>query len=268
MMLLTELATVWAVFNATLNPFGYEGHPFPIKCYNNIKTMDPKFHLNYTDNTLALTLIAGPDTFEKAIKPFICDTKLDSIKGSTTGQTNLYYLNKFIKKYPDTDFLSSYVMLGPKHPQILSQTAAHVSGAAYYYQRRDVHIDPWPKNKTIFGHAIHPRYGGFIRIPGVIVFKNIQLPEDDICPTPPDVLPTDEMKIEMLNEVNTNWKSWKFASISHVEKNYTSEAIKYFSTYGAERKSLIKKIKRICEITKFEELFGKFRSILDYFTSQ
>lgn len=39
-------------------------------------------------------------------------------------------------------------MLGPGHPAILSQTAAHVSGAAYYYQRKDVPEDTWPANKV------------------------------------------------------------------------------------------------------------------------
>ena len=31
---------------------------------------------------------------------------------------------------------------------ILVQTAAHVSGAAYYYQRRDVTEQPWPADEV------------------------------------------------------------------------------------------------------------------------
>ena len=32
--------------------------------------------------------------------------------------------------------------------KILVQTAGHVAGGAYYYQRMDVKPDPWPKNKV------------------------------------------------------------------------------------------------------------------------
>ena len=32
--------------------------------------------------------------------------------------------------------------------KILVQTAAHVAGAAYYYQRRDVTDQPWPADEV------------------------------------------------------------------------------------------------------------------------
>lgn len=35
-----------------------------------------------------------------------------------------------------------------RKPKILVQTAAHVAGAAYYYQRKDVANDPWGKTKV------------------------------------------------------------------------------------------------------------------------
>lgn len=36
-----------------------------------------------------------------------------------------------------------YEMLPNRKPRFLAQTAAHVAGAAYYYQRKDVQQDPW-----------------------------------------------------------------------------------------------------------------------------
>lgn len=38
-----------------------------------------------------------------------------------------------------------YEMLPSRKPKFLAQTAAHVAGAAYYYQRKDVKCDPWGK---------------------------------------------------------------------------------------------------------------------------
>ncbi|CAI9725732.1 Hypothetical predicted protein [Octopus vulgaris] len=257
--MLGAVVTILAAFNAALNQYGYEAHPFAVKCYNGIKTMDTKFHLNYSDNTLALTVIAAPDMFEKAMKPFICKSDIDEIlKKSPTDECNKYYLQKFWDKYSDTDFLSSYKMLGLGHPVILSQTAAHVSGAAYYYQRKDVPEDTWPANKTIYGFAIHPRYGGWVRIPGVIVFKNVMLPSNFTCLTPPDVVPTVEKRIQLLNEVNNDWSSWKFADIIPVEKKYTPEAKKYFSSYGEQRDKLLKDISKRCYRWKIIRLILKY----------
>lgn len=36
-----------------------------------------------------------------------------------------------------------------RRPKILVQTAGHVSGAAYYYQRKDIKNDPWPTEKVM-----------------------------------------------------------------------------------------------------------------------
>lgn len=38
-----------------------------------------------------------------------------------------------------------YEILPNRKPKFLAQTAAHVAGAAYYYQRKDVKLDPWGK---------------------------------------------------------------------------------------------------------------------------
>ncbi|CAI9725742.1 Hypothetical predicted protein [Octopus vulgaris] len=112
--------------------------------------MKPSFRLKYSRNTLALTVVAAPDMFEKTLLPCICKSNVTVLlDGDPTDNCNQKYFKKFFAIYPETDFLSSYKMLGPGHPLVLSQTAAHVSGAAYYYQRRDVPRDTWPANKGI-----------------------------------------------------------------------------------------------------------------------
>lgn len=41
------------------------------------------------------------------------------------------------------DVIFDYEILPSRRPKFLAQTAAHVAGAAYYYQRKDVKLDPW-----------------------------------------------------------------------------------------------------------------------------
>ena len=36
-----------------------------------------------------------------------------------------------------------------RRPKVLVQTAAHVAGAVYYYQRIDVLNDPWPSSQVL-----------------------------------------------------------------------------------------------------------------------
>lgn len=47
------------------------------------------------------------------------------------------------------DIMFDYEMLPNRKPKFLAQTAAHVAGAAYYYQRKDVQQDPWGEKVSI-----------------------------------------------------------------------------------------------------------------------
>lgn len=48
----------------------------------------------------------------------------------------------------DIEAIHDFELLPSRRPKILVQTAGHVSGAAYYYQRKDVQPDPWDE-KTV-----------------------------------------------------------------------------------------------------------------------
>ena len=54
------------------------------------------------------------------------------------------------KSFPEHDIevMHQFEMVNGQ-ARILVQTAAHVAGAAYYYQRRDVTGQPWPTDKVI-----------------------------------------------------------------------------------------------------------------------
>lgn len=51
----------------------------------------------------------------------------------------------------DVESIHDFELLPSRRPKILVQTAGHVSGAAFYYQRKDLDPDPWEKKQVIMG---------------------------------------------------------------------------------------------------------------------
>lgn len=48
----------------------------------------------------------------------------------------------------ELEIIHDFDLTHSRRPRVLVQTAGHVSGAAYYYQRHDVTNDPWPPEKV------------------------------------------------------------------------------------------------------------------------
>lgn len=96
--------------------------------------------------------------------------------------------------------------------------------------------------QKIFGVSVHPKYGGWFGLRGVLIFKNLQhaaLQRTE----PPDVVPTDELRIELLNRFNDNWQDWTYRDIIPVDDRYSEEQKTYFATLPKNRKPLIEKMK-------------------------
>lgn len=49
----------------------------------------------------------------------------------------------------EVDVRYDYELLPSRKPKFLAQTAAHVSGAAFYYQKSDVIDQPWDEKVTL-----------------------------------------------------------------------------------------------------------------------
>nr|XP_022307643.1 methylmalonic aciduria and homocystinuria type C protein homolog [Crassostrea virginica] len=125
------------------------------------------------------------------------------------------------------------------HAKILVQTAAHLSGAAYYYQRSNVTDQPWPEDKKIFGACYHPVYGGWISLDGVFIFKDVlcpALPKKD----PEEVFPNREERIELLNKYNTPPHS--FRDLLPVPRRYAEEHVVYLSSDRDQMIAIAKQI--------------------------
>ena len=48
------------------------------------------------------------------------------------------------------DVRYDYELLPSRKPKFLAQTAAHISGAAFYYQQSDVTDQPWAEKVMLF----------------------------------------------------------------------------------------------------------------------
>ncbi|XP_053325378.1 cyanocobalamin reductase / alkylcobalamin dealkylase [Spea bombifrons] len=219
-----------------LQPFGFEVYPFQIGWYNAV--LDQAFHLPYPGDTLAFVVLSAPSMFERAFKPFLCDHKLQSLR-DPIDQCISYHISLAKERFAsrEIDVIYDYELHPNRRPKVLMQTAAHVSGATYYYQRKDVTDDPWGEKK-MFGVCIHPRFGGWFAIRAVLVFKEVQAPNLEQS-LPIDCIPCREDRIRLLEDFNFRWRDGKYRDVLPAEQRYSAEQTLYFATPPAERLKLL-----------------------------
>ena len=143
----------------------------------------------------------------------------------------------------DTEILHDFDLdPATRRPKILVQTAGHVSGATFYYQRKDVGVDHWPRDQNIYGVAMHPLYGGWFAFRGVLVFKNITSPEL-VQAKPIDCVSTRERRIELLEAFNYRWQDWSYRDVidGQVLERYSEAQKEYFLTEPSKRRALLGK---------------------------
>jgi len=56
-----------------------------------------------------------------------------------------------VQAFPDSEVecIHDYEFHHSRRPKVLVQTAGHIAGAAYYYQRHDVMNDPWLPSQVL-----------------------------------------------------------------------------------------------------------------------
>ncbi|XP_064607043.1 cyanocobalamin reductase / alkylcobalamin dealkylase-like [Liolophura sinensis] len=225
-----------------VDPVGFEAHPFKIGWYNEA-VAHSCFKLPYPADTLAFIVISTPRMFDKAFKPFIsrtdCTGPQDAIDTCMT-----YHFDLVKQRFPQCSIeaIHDFELLPNRRPKILVQTAGHVAGAVRFYQRADLANDPWDQSKKIYGVCIHPKYGGWFALRGVLVFKDVLCPQlkKKLCE---DLLPSDEQKRDLLEKYNDHWQDWSFRDVLPVEDRYSEEQKTYFATPPGERQELVRKIK-------------------------
>lgn len=92
--------------------------------------------------------------------------------------------------------------------------------------------------QKIFGVCIHPKYGGWFAIRGLLLFPDIEVPFLE-QPAPVDCVSTEEKRIELLELFNFHWQDGRYRDIIEVKERYSEEQKAYFATPPAERFRLL-----------------------------
>lgn len=73
-----EFKQISSKINDLLSPYGFECYPFLVEWYNDM--VQNAFRLEYAADTVAFVIISTPSMFEKAILPFIEETKVKGVR--------------------------------------------------------------------------------------------------------------------------------------------------------------------------------------------
>lgn len=231
------------VFNDIFLKYGLEYASFKVGWYN--EQVSKFFQLPYHPDTLSYVIISTPSMFEKSFLPFVEDENCLRTTIDPLDQCMKYHFNLVSEKLPQytVETIHDFEMTPMKRPKVLVQTAGHVSGAVRYYQRKDVAPDPWPSSKKMFGVCMHPQYGGWMALRGVVIFSDVQCPQLEQR-KPCDILKTQEEIQELLRRFNECWQDWSFRDIFTVKEKYSDLQKEYFGTKPADRKKILDRLRK------------------------
>lgn len=218
-------------------PFGMEVHPFLLGWYN--QQVSEKFLLPHSENTLGFVVISQPSMFEKSFLPFLerdCDQITESQDPLDTCMIQLFQKAKSCFDDQEIVSLHDFQLHANRRPKILVQTAGHVSGAVRFYQQKNKPKD----GKKLFPVCMHPEFGGWFALRGVLIFSEVVAPHLEKT-EPPNLLSDDEVE-NLLDLYNHHWQDWRWRDCVKPKETYSSIQMKYFETKPAERSELIQAV--------------------------
>ncbi|XP_074662218.1 cyanocobalamin reductase / alkylcobalamin dealkylase-like [Tubulanus polymorphus] len=239
MMIIERVNDIQDNLNQKFTGSGFEFHPFLIGWYH--EKVSKSFRVNYPEDTVAFVVVSTPDMFEKSFLPFITRKDCNTDIRDPLDQCIAATFNDIKDDFPDytIETIHDFERHHSNRPKFLMQTASHISGAAYYYQQKDIgNTDLLTGKKRLCGVCIHPKYGGWFALRGVIIFGNLQcedLPRREAV----DVVVGDELRLELLERFNYRWQDWTFRDIISVKSRYSEAQKLYFATKPKDRKELI-----------------------------
>merc|ERR1719361_2208422 len=110
---------------------------------------------------------------------------------------------------------------------VLVQTAGHVAGAVRFYQQCDLktsnksvpmntsesqmNLINQIRSKKVFPVCLHPKYGGWFALRGVLVFQNVLVSDLYMKQNnPPEILKFLDEIVTLLRLYNNQWNDWKY----------------------------------------------------------
>ncbi|XP_070765472.1 cyanocobalamin reductase / alkylcobalamin dealkylase [Enoplosus armatus] len=222
-----------------LSKLGFEVYPLKAGWYNSV--LPPSLRLAYPDDSLAVVVLSTPAMFEQAFLPFLEERGCRGLSDPIDQCVKHCVSSAVYQCFPGqkVDVRYDYELLPSRKPKFLAQTAAHVSGAAFYYQQSDVRDQPWAEKK-MFGVCVHPKYGGWFAIRALLVFGGVTVGSEMVQPAPPDCVPSREGRIQLLEAFNFHWQDWSYRDIVRPVQTYSQKQKDYFSTAPAQRAALLK----------------------------
>ncbi|KAK1897343.1 Methylmalonic aciduria and homocystinuria type C protein like [Dissostichus eleginoides] len=167
-----NVESITALLDNYLSKVGFEVYPLKVGWYNSL--LPSTLRLAHPDDCLAVVVLSTPALFEQAFLPFMEERGCQGLSDPIDQCVKRCVSSAVSQCFPgqEVDVRYDYELLPSRKPKFLAQTAAHVSGAAYYYQQSDVKDQPWAEKK-MFGVCVHPRFGGWFAIRALLVFGGV-----------------------------------------------------------------------------------------------
>ncbi|KAJ3599545.1 hypothetical protein NHX12_033504 [Muraenolepis orangiensis] len=230
--------SVTSLLNDSTSHLGFESYALKIGWYNGV--LPAALRLPRHEDTLAVVVLSTPGMFERAFLPFLeqgcCQGVSDPIDQCVKHTIGSAVSQCFAEQKVEVSY--DYEMLPSRKPKFLAQTAAHVAGAAYYYQQADVTDHPWGTKKK-FGVCIHPRFGGWFAIRALLVFEGVRVGRELVQSGPPDCVPSRDARIQLLEDFNLRWQDWSYRDVVAPVQRYSQRQMDYFSARPAQRPALL-----------------------------
>ncbi|ODM94459.1 Methylmalonic aciduria and homocystinuria type C protein [Orchesella cincta] len=242
---------IGAILSSALDPIGLDVHPFMIGWYN--KKVGAKFRLEYPEDTLAFVIISGPDVFEKCIVPYVTcqlqenpdfrtEDPLDDSMKHVFGvvKEDLQIAGFEVDTFHDFDLHPS------RRPKVLVQTAAHVAGAVQYlhktYLPEKIQRERFFEKSNLSGVAIHPTYGGWYAIRGVVIFRDLPVYEQKLeQPQDLQIFNNPETIARVIELFAYNWQNNEWRNMHPGSGfKYSDDFQKYLDTEPAQRWNFVK----------------------------
>ena len=100
------------------------------------------------------------------------------------------------------------------------------------------------KSSKVFPVCVHPKYGGWFALRGILLFKNVRLSDSFLKQKdPPVILKTHSDIVTLLYLFNDHWRDWRYRDVGMPEdiERYSNLQKEYFGTEPDDRKNIIDK---------------------------
>jgi len=231
---------------------GFEVAPFNLGWYNEALNSD-KFKLTIgSDDSLSYVIISEPSMFEKTFLPFVKENWSDIVNNAIQDpldqcmkQVFTEMLSHLLEFDQEAVKLHDFELHPNRRPKILVQTAGHVSGAVRFYQQSDADKDllEMNNNSKLYPVCLHPKYGGWFALRGVIILPNIKVPNLQ-RKEPPNVLKSEKEISHLLNLYNHHWQDGRFRDCGpNKDQKYSENQQNYFAHHpGPQRLQFLNNI--------------------------